>query len=192
MNPTFLPSPTTCCPGLQLIYCALGCSQHKLQYSKSFCSILQGDRAQPQPLAACHTKLGGCSGDGAQGSGTQEGGTDPGPVHVALDQGGKFPREFRCPVAPPRPQIPTAGRGDAPSSVPLSLGLSRSAATTMVPTRVPVRGRDLHPTLSLCMVQPPSCLSFPTGTSPTDASSPLLQASCSARGPRCPSLRDSA
>lgn len=103
MNPTFLPSPTTCCPGLQLIYCALGCSQHKLQYSKSFCSILQGDRAQPQPLAACHTKLGGCSGDGAQGLGAQEGSRDPGSVRGALDQSGKFPREFWCPANSPRP-----------------------------------------------------------------------------------------
>lgn len=64
-NESHLPSPATCCPGLQLIYCALGCSQHKLQYSKSFCSILQGDRAQPQPLLL-PDKAGGPRRAGAQ------------------------------------------------------------------------------------------------------------------------------
>lgn len=62
-----LPSPATCCPGLQLIYCALGCSQHKLQYSKSFCSILQGDRAQPQPPAAARQRRGAPAGMGRRG-----------------------------------------------------------------------------------------------------------------------------
>lgn len=158
-NESHLPSPATCCPGLQLIYCALGCSQHKLQYSKSFCSILRGDRAQPQPLAACQTKPG--AGTGCRGRGTWEGGGGPSAsCRRSCEDGtsppfplGSSPGEFwqRCvlciPPYPPK-KSPLRDQGVAPSSArtTLSMGLSLNPVTTVSPgSRCAHGGLRPHP-----------------------------------------------
>lgn len=188
-NESHLPSPATCCPGLQLIYCALGCSQRELQYSKSFCSILQGDRAQPQPLPPPRQSLGPAGGRGAAplprmgtGMGTREGRGRP--RRLRAGRGGRTRPRAGCEV--PRglfegllamlspqfhpPQIPAAGVHT--TSRPLSLPPPWCAP-------VPCRRPRSHPVRGAA----PSCLSFPL---PAEFPVPILPVGSSTREHRCP------
>lgn len=137
-NESHLPSPATCCPGLQLIYCALGCSQRELQYSKSFCSILQGDRAQPQPLPPPRQSLGPAGGRGAaaaapdgDGDGDTRGPWAPAAASCWPRWEDAAPSELRSspgtfrgtfgdaePPVPPSPNPRSWGSRHEPSSVP--------------------------------------------------------------------------